>query len=617
MLENMKDIYKKIDLFFEKKIKMSLGEAVCLIFCVLIACLMFTRVFLGTELTDEAYYIADAIHIMHGNYPYAYSNYSVATGSSFLLIPIVFIYELITKDNEGILLYTRICFLVFWYVCLFIGYRVLKKNYKKSNVIFVTAFLMTYVSGCGVFNFSYNTVPCALAYVSGLLIYDATEHIGKYSVMKFIFSGFLMGIAVLAHPGYGIAIVLFSTMILIRIKDKKEKIKSLLWCILGGLAEMMLVFVPLVAQTGVYKLARGIKNLIKPYPREKDFDHNTMDKILSILGKISPILPVVILVFVICIVCGLIYKNKKEKNLTMKGILLNAVSISTLYAVVCQSIDMLSSAKPNNCYIGFCAIIAVTLVFVAGYFLEQPLLLYMGLYPIAFTLVQIFREGNEVTFRRFTATVPALAIYFLVMLENKNKIVKHVTMISTLICIVSMTLVDYKYIYRDDDICNLTTRVESGVYKGLYTTVDRAHDLPEMEKYLNSLVEDGETYAFRDNFPGGYLMMHNGTMLDMSTWDCLKYANHYNSPDNLYNYYQRRGEIPDKIIYVNYGRKKKLSIETKKFKYNEFVNNYYDLVEDIELNKSFKHIMMFENNKSFDGNLGFWIERHMYVPEEN
>ena len=68
--------------------------------------------------------------------------------------------------------------------------------------------------------------------------------------------------------------------------------------------------------------------------------------------------------------------------------------------------------------------------------------------------------------------------------------------------------------------------------------------------------------------------------------------------------------IPDKIIYVDYGRDDKLSIEDPEYRYNDWVNEYYDLVEDIELNETFSRVMVYQYNGTFDGDYQYWIDAY-------
>ena len=147
MVSKAIDLYKSIDTNTQKIFHLTIYEAVIAVGCILSAIIMIIRVFYGTELTDEAFYVSDALTMMHGNVYYAYNNYSYGTGGVFLMIPLLFIYELFVPNNAGVFLYTRICYMIFWYTVSILGYRILKKDFKKSSALLVTGFMITFAGG--------------------------------------------------------------------------------------------------------------------------------------------------------------------------------------------------------------------------------------------------------------------------------------------------------------------------------------------------------------------------------------------------------------------------------------------------------------------------------------
>ena len=173
-----------------------------------------------------------------------------------------------------------------------------------------------------------------------------------------------------------------------------------------------------------------------------------------------------------------------------------------------------------------------------------------------------------------------------------------------------MGFTDFYYVYRDEHIQYLDYKVESGVYKGIYTTQARQNDLVELEEYLNQIVDEDESYSFRDNVPFAYLMMHKGKVCEISTWDYMQYSYHRNSPAPVFDYYRVRDMIPDKIIYVDYGRDANLSIEDPDYRYNDWVNSYYDKVDDFVMNGTFYHVVVYQYNGSFDGDYQTWIDNY-------
>lgn len=608
----MLEKYKRIDIKVQHILHISIYEMLVLTGCILAAIIMLIRVYYGTEITDEAYYISDAIAMIHGNIPYAYNNYSYGTGSAFLIIPFVFIYELIVPDNEGLFLYTRICFMVFWYIVLIFGYIILKKDFKRSSALLVTGFLIPYAGGGYLFNFSYNTIPCALAYISGLLIYDAIEHKNKYSSAKLISSGFILGIAILAHPGYITAVAVFALVIFIRSSNIKEKFHNILYCLIGGITEMLVVLIPIILQTGLSVLLAGIDNKLHPYLTESTYTGTLADKMIVLTEIYKENGIYLFKIFLFMLIFSLRYIREKERRLPKKEYVFLGVSTAVFFLTVTYCQEQIQTNGNNaNWQWGFLGSIVIMIMLLFVEFKKYPVILYLGIYPVIYSFAVIAGVDSSALMRRFIAAVPALAVYFLIMLDHESELIRVIITTSVVGCILAMGINQYKYVYRDEHISALDYKVETGIYKGIYTTEARAGDLPELEEYLNSIVNEDEYYAFRDNVPAGYLMMHRGIMCDKATWDCMNYSYGKNSPANLYEFYQRRGAFPQKYIYIDYGADESLSIENEDYKFNEFIKTYYKKTEDFILNSTFYHIVVYEYAGGFDGNFDYWIDRHM------
>ena len=237
----------------------------------------------------------------------------------------------------------------------------------------------------------------------------------------------------------------------------------------------------------------------------------------------------------------------------------------------------------------------------------HPLFWYIGIYPIAFSVGCALFINNSASFERYTAAIPCLAISLLILMNQKDRFT---VVLSNSVCIISSLAIIasvYLFIYRDDSIQNLKYMVNDGVYKGLFTTETRAKDLPMMENYLQDIIDDEDYYAFRDNVPAGYLMTHKGKMCEVAAWDCLNYSYGRNNPTILYEYYERRGVIPDKYVYVDFGRDEFLSIENKEYLLNDFINSYYVKTVDTDVNDTFKRVIVYEYQGRFNGDFEYWI----------
>ncbi|MBD5448561.1 MAG: hypothetical protein HDR28_00060 [Lachnospiraceae bacterium] len=233
-------------------------------------------------------------------------------------------------------------------------------------------------------------------------------------------------------------------------------------------------------------------------------------------------------------------------------------------------------------------------------------IVYVGLPPLLFAWFEVILTGSNAAPIRFYSCILCFFGILWICFQESARAVRQAAIMLAVVMIILQCYIDFNYVYRDDPFRELHDKVETGVYKGIYTSSDRALDLPELENYLDTVVSDDELIAFRDNAPCAYLMK-NQNICDVWTWDALQYERGNKKPLRMYSYYKAKGMIPDKIIYVDFGRTEKLSIEDPDFLYNEFVEQYYTLTDDRRINTTFR-VKLYENNDTFNGDFDYWIE---------
>ncbi len=615
MVDRMAEAYHGMDNKIKNRTDWSIYDFLLLFGCICVGALMIIRCFFGTEITDEAYYVADAKAMLEGNLPYAYCTYSYGSGSCFLLIPLIALYRIFQPELTGVFLYSRICFLILWYLILIMIYRILRKNVKRCHALLFIGMLIPYKCGIVFFNFSYNTVPCVLMLLAAFLLYDALENRSRYGTLEILVSGFICGVAFFAQPGYGLAIIVFGVLLLIRSRGAKEKLKNICGYAVGGVAEVCVVFVPIIVQAGIATTWAGVSRYFRAYPSNTTMSAMTpRSRAWSLVVNFRQF--VILFVFMLLVIYFLSkrYVRENEQKLSKKeyqyigiaaagGLLIVSFLKSTAYS------DAISYMVAMVGAIMLCALL------LCKAYEKQMLLIYVGIYPILFAVGEAICVDSGNTIGRFTAAVPTLAVCVLFLLEEKSEIIRFLATALAALCVLELGLSVFTHVYRDDRIVNLRYRVEDGVYKGIFTTEARSRDLPALETYLNRYIKDGEYYEFHDLAPYGYLMMHMGEPCSIATWDTLNYRYGKNAPAELYEYYRRRQTIPDKLFYVDSGDG--ISIEDSAFQYNEFVETYYEKIDEVELNDTFLHIVVFEYKGGFDEDYDYWIDRHMVYPDTN
>lgn len=567
--------------------------------------LMYFRCLYGVDITDESFYLADAKAMMNGNILYAYCNYSLASGAALLIIPQLFLYSIFAPELQGVVLFMRLSYTTFRLFVLFISYRILKKHVSDVSALLGVGCLIPFL-GNVVQNYSYNSIPTILVFLCAIILYDVERQRGKYSLWKLLLTGFLMAIALLAHPVYVVSLILFFILLFVDTQPKKRGAYILAFCA-GGILELLIVFIPIFVQVGGATLLRGLSRYVHPFKSQSVVNSTGKSRLEDFIRLVWPALRnsaiVAVVVFLLCLILFRRFLKKKHH--------LYAVSVSVIAAVWAGMPDIWINFNGYDrlCIIGVyisCGVLMYA-IFGPG---KKHLLIYLGIYPILFAMLQAATTGTNSALSRFYYAIPALCALVIMGMEHCERLIRFTTACVAITLIVFMTVTDWQYVYRDASIIDLDAVVQSGVYAGLRTTEQKAQDLPELERYLNTLIEADEYYAFRDNVPAGYLMMHKGKMCDLATWDCMQYSYGANEPAKLFDYYSRRDHIPDKIIYVDYGRDERLSIDDSGFYYNDFVNRYYEQTQKVFLNETFSQVRVYRYKGGFDGNYEAWIKEY-------
>lgn len=590
------------------------AETLALAAMFLIAVLLLVRAFFGVDITDESFYISDALAMLHGNLPYALNNFFIASGYAFLPLPLLALYERLIPNCAGIVLFTRLCFLTFHFSCVFATVHVLKRHVGCMSARLFGCCLLPCIS-YRIFNFNYNSIPLVLLCVVAVLIYDAVERQGRGAYAALFFAGFLSAVSVFANPAYACAVLL--NLLFIPLFSKKgEKLANLLLYMGGGILEILVVFIPLLLQTSSKLLWEGFEGVLtQKFPREEKSTLSTIRKIKS-LGKIGlrEMMGFAVALLVVPLIRSYARKMGKKPpdrhSLFLLWITVGYYLLLSAFLIEERNFDSL-------CKIGLAGVGGLFLILLTKYGRHTRLLLFLALYPLPFALMEVFLTSGT-PLNRFFSCLPAFFCMLLILRECEFQPVRELATVCVVLCVLLQGFYLFSAPYRDSPLLELNTRVESGVYKGLFTDRERAEALQEMEEYLNGVVEQTDLYAFRDCFPSGYLMVHQGKMCDISSWDVLQYSYGLNTPARLFDYYRRSDSIPSVIIYVNYGRDKILSAEDDRVRYNDFLDAYYVLEDERFSRGLFSHIMVFRYAGGFDGDYESWINAYNFVsPEGN
>ncbi len=238
------------------------------IFIVLFVCgLVFgiLQCFYAPTSNDEAFYLTIPKRLLDGDALFV-QEWHLSQLSSVLLLPILFLYQLIVPTQQGIILAFRVIYLVAHAVIAVFFYIKLHKYGIGASIAAIVYFLYTPVC---IPALSYNTMGLgALVLLCMLLVdYEQTHN----EALKGISIGILIACAVLCSPFLVLGYALYTAAVIaIKLMNKKEEkislklfsIKTWLYISAGCLLVLSLFIILLLAQGAFHKLFECIPHIL-------------------------------------------------------------------------------------------------------------------------------------------------------------------------------------------------------------------------------------------------------------------------------------------------------------------------------------------------------------------
>ncbi|MGN0407134.1 MAG: hypothetical protein ACI4EJ_02640 [Bacteroides sp.] len=137
--------------------------------------------------------------------------------------------------------------------------------------------------------------------------------------------------------------------------------------------------------------------------------------------------------------------------------------------------------------------------------------------------------------------------------EDKQILYDLCTAVLAALLVVTLTLNCFNYVYRDAKLSMLTERMDTTIYKGIYTTADRKQFFENLDEALSNPDDKGKTVLVMDRFIPVYIMS------DTIPWTADLWSNTYTDYklpldlSYLKSYYALHQNIyPDIVYTVNY-----------------------------------------------------------------
>lgn len=504
-----------------------------------IGLILFWRCFYSVNTTDEAYYIGTVYRLWFGDGMLCDEWNPTQQMCSFWLYPFYVLFRVILGSNDGMILAFRFLYIVFQ---LFISGYLYQKLKSYGFVSFPAIFFYLLSTAFNINSLSYNTMANS-ALVALLVTLAMME---KPDWKNCIWCGIFASIVVMGNPYAVVAYVLYgivcAAVTLILKKSGKEIPVSLqfktFFRISLTAAGVLVIF--LLFTFWHATLERIIKNL--PYivgdqehvqrwnVKISDYFRYFREHYLG-----STIVPIIVSIL------ALIDKNREKHGVIYMGISVISIVPYMIYHGLVSDYVPINLVTVPVCFLGLPAYIVskrrLSRVFYIWYL---PALVY----PI---IVQITSNTGPLAVSAGFVTAGAASVLLAASWarEQENKILKNILYAVIVLQLAIMLFLRISYVWVDAPLSELTTKVERGAAKGLYTTESTAQYYEEMYDDLDALnmkEEDGLLVVGSE--PLLYLYADR-QVASYSTWQV------YTNETRLYRYYEihdGEGRFPS-VVY--------------------------------------------------------------------
>lgn len=543
------------------------------IFCVFL--LFLHRIHYGIDFSDESWYVAEPYAVAElGLVPFV-NNVTQSPGFTVPLALAFKLYVWINGSTEGIVLFSRVLYLfVGLWVTFLAGWVANRYTEYKFPLLMLGA--MIALNHChSIFDVTYNTIGIMYVPLIMAMVFADYDDDSRRS----FFWGFCAGVlAVRVVMGtlqsvIGLLVVLFYLY-----ADGKRK------RVAGILTGCLCTCIALVFIISIIWGAERICAWWQMFCQQAYFAIESRTTELrtrnALISFFSPTAGVVLFAVMMRIES---YQREDRFSLSMKALIVGGVLLAIVLSVrahdhIGARLMMYTWTMPYL-YYAFSRQKPV--------WLKKLLVLFTAYFCTFFfaAFANIYGFSGD---RAYWWWLPLLLTIYLLIHDDDGIVLgkissRTVSRVSFAVCILAVSMYglyrNYYYVYRDSPIPELSVRVEEGIWRGLFTTDIRARNVFGLEQYIKSVTREEDFVLYLDWVSFGYLM-GRGKICSPATLDVGAYSYKVNDPRQYYMYFDAENNVPDKIIYIDYGRDKLLSIDNGEWKFNELVNGCYRFTDE-------------------------------------
>lgn len=549
-----------------------------------LAVLFINRLCYGIETSDEAFYAVTGYRLLKGNIPFG-DMWELNATDGYIMLPFLCLRSYFVEGNEGLQLYLRVCAFALNVLGFLAVYFYAKMDLEKRYA-YLLGLLYLFYAPFQLCSFSYNNLSILFFTVSICMLLTGLE---RKCNRFFLLSGISMALAILVYPSMLYCCIIFA-LIIIFFNRNKDGIVYLANYATGGIAIAAPVVIHLLSKVGFSELytnmgfimsaestpSLSMLRIAKSFARSvlycfTPFVENGLlfcvywlvMAFCAFVSKLKPLCKFFVLVYpLICCICSISFNSLPVMNYIFSLFLIGPIAI------------LLASDKKR---------------------MFRKFALEWGL-SVSIYIVIAFSSGGGVRNAiggLIFSTIVSLKLVIEALKDVPSvKYEKHLITAGILLSIFSEILLFYCGFYREDRFFELTDRIETGVYKGIYTTRERKQHIHDLEGVMKQVEEKDETVMILYHCVDTFLMVDMIPKIP-STWGCIDYQVYgYDNEQCFMDYLSIEANIPENILIVDipeeydYALGKVERYEPYYPRLNNYIDTHYEYVGTFEKGES-------------------------------
>ncbi|MCR5773529.1 MAG: hypothetical protein K6G42_00460 [Lachnospiraceae bacterium] len=526
---------------------------------------LIIRAFYGFCQSDESFYISTAGRFAAGDLIFA-DEWHPTQLASLITMPFYKLYTMITGGTYGIILYFRILYVVFTTIEAVIVYRILYTKRGMIPSMLVSLFLMFYCH-LNIPTLSYYTMSFHFFVLGFFIVYKGlqssesapeteaggegegdrvTDGIRTRGLLYFILGGAVFALSVLCLPSLAIAYIIAMIMLLVCSIPAATLRKPLAGFTIG-------VLIPLTAFViYIYASGNSIAGLLANLPyimSDSEHDRGYVESFKVFFRAISDEFGGIYYLSIVLVILALLtYVNSELKRHSETFLLLIDVMLFVYYTVLgCRHTGFMNTAF---------ALFVFPIFFMTK---KKDWFIFLTLFigGLAFSMtysVSSFCDLYVLSIGHGIAATGGMLLLWDHAVEKSTETAAGVYK-GTFVCVVAVFMIvtiilRFAYVYRDDSLTRLDSRITAGPAAGLITSKEHmeVYDsvLETISKYTGPYREEdstGGSILFSKLLPWGYTAS-GMRVAAPDTWRNMI------SSERLSEYYQNH-EYPNIVVVLD------------------------------------------------------------------